>query len=122
MRLLLMSFALVILTSCLENKSSSVDDFRVGKFKTELEDQDYVSVAVRNDSIQIESYNGKKDTFDISWLDPFEYVLLKKNPKNLLDSTAFHVKIISIGNDSYDFKAYYKGSKFQQKGTAFKID
>ena len=63
-----------------------------------------------------------KDTFVITWLDPFEYVLRKKNPKTLLDSTDFHVKIIGISGDSYDFKAYYSGSNFQQKGTAYKIE
>lgn len=111
----------LFLASCLKS-SSSVEEFRVGKFKTVLEDKESVSVAIRNDSIQIETFNRKKDTFDIRWISPFEYVLRKRNPRTLLDSTDFHVKIISISDDSYEFKAFYTGSNFQQKGTAYKIE
>ena len=112
---------LALLSSCL-NSNTSVQEFRVGKFKTVLEDNDYVSVAMRNDSLQIETFDNKKDTFDIRWISPFEYVLRKKNPKTLLDSTDFHVKIVSISEKSYEFKAFYTGSNFQQKGTAYKIE
>ena len=113
---------LLLLTSCLKNSSGSVDDFREGTFKTILEDNEAVSMATRNDSLQIETYEQVTDTFLIRWLDPFEYILKKKNPKTLLDSTDFHVKITGISEDSYDFKAFYSGSNFQQKGTAYKIE
>jgi hypothetical protein len=115
-------FLSLVLASCLKNSSGSVEDFRVGRFKTILEENEAVSMAVRNDSLQIETYQQATDTFEIRWLDPFEYVLRKKNPKTLLDSTDFHVKITGISNDSYEFKAFYSGSNFQQKGTAYKID
>ena len=122
MRYILALIFILTLFSCLKNSSGSVEDFRTGTFKTVLEDNESVSMAVRNDSLQIETYEQVKDTFFITWLDPFEYVLRKKNPKTLLDSTDFHVKIIGISGDSYDFKAYYSGSNFQQKGTAYKIE
>jgi len=112
----------LLLTSCLKNSSASVEDFREGTFKTILEDNEAVSMATRNDSLQIETYEQVTDTFVIRWLDPFEYVLQKKNPKTLLDSTDFHVKITGISGNSYDFKAFYSGSNFQQKGTAHKIE
>lgn len=112
---------LILLSSCLKS-SSSVQEFRVGTFKTVLEDNESVSMAVRNDSIQIETFENKKDTFDIRWINPFEYVLRKKSPRTLLDSTDFHVKIVSISEKSYEFKAFYAGSNFQQKGTAYKIE
>ena len=116
---LLLSFGLL---SCLKNSAGSVEDFKTGTFRTVLEDNESVSVATRNDSIQIETFEQKKDTFTITWLDSFEYVLRKKNPKTLLDSTDFHVKIIAVSEDSYEFKAFYFGSNFQQKGTAYKIE
>ena len=122
MRFILALIFVLTLSSCLKNSSGSAEDFRTGTFKTVLEDNESVSMAVRNDSLQIETYEQVKDTFTITWLDPFEYVLRKKNPKTLLDSTDFHVKIIGISGDSYDFKAYYSGSNFQQKGTAYKIE
>lgn len=122
MRFYWVLFLPLLLTSCLKNTAGSVEDFRVGTFKTILEDNEAVSMAVRNDSLQIETYEQVTDTFLIRWLDPFEYVLKKKNPKTLLDSTDFHVKITGISGDSYDFKAFYSGSNFQQKGTAYKIE
>ncbi len=108
--------------SCQEKPSSKPNTFKIGKFKTELDEDATVSFAERNDSIQIETFNSKKDTFRIKWLSNFEYVLVKKNPLTLLDSTPFHVKIISVKERSYQFKAYYKGSNFKQKGTAYKIE
>ena len=116
-------FGLLLLTaSCIDKGKVRMDDFKQGKFKTVLEDKETISFAERNDSIQIEDFNGLKDTFNIKWLDQFEYVLTKKDPKTMLGSTPFHVKITSVKPDSYSFNAYYKGSNFKQKGTAFKLE
>lgn len=122
MRSLFLIITLLSLYSCQEEKPAKVSDFRTGSFKTVLDDRQIVSTAWRNDSVQIETYSGKKDTFAIRWVDPFEYVLVKTNPRTLLDSTPFHVKITSIKRDSYTFRAYYRGSNFKQTGTAFKLD
>jgi len=122
MRSLFLIITVLCLYSCQEAKPAKVSDFRTGSFKTVLDDRQIVSTAWRNDTVQIETYSGKKDTFDIRWVDPFEYVLVKTNPRTLLDSTPFHVKITSIKRDSYTFRAYYRGSNFKQTGTAFKLD
>lgn len=122
MRYLLL-FTLICLTSgCIQKNKVNMKDFKQGKFKTVLDDKEVISYATRNDSIQVEEFNGVKDTFTIEWLDQFEYVLHKKAPKSLLDSTPFYVKITSVQHDSYTFNAYYKGSNFKQKGTAYKLD
>ena len=121
MRTWLFFLSILIVSSCLKNDENKVETLKVGKFRTELQDTDEVSIALRNDSLQIETYKGKTDTFAIKWIDPFEYVLIKKHPKNLLDSTEFHVKITRLKKDSYDFKAFYAGSNFTQKGTAYRI-
>lgn len=122
MRTLLIIIVLFSITSCLKNSRGNVDDFKNGSFKTVLEDGENISFAVRKDSLQIESYKQVQDTFYINWTDQFEYVLLKKNPSTQLDSTPFHVKITSVKKDSYTFNAYYKGSNFKQKGTAYKLE
>ena len=121
MNKLLYLFAFIILLSCKDKPKTIPNNFKMGYFKTTLEDNDAISYATRNDSIQIENYDNKKDTFNITWVNSFEYILLKQNPKTLLDSTPFHVKITSVKKDSYNFKAYYKGSNFKQKGTSEKI-
>lgn len=111
---------LFLFISCKEEKLN-INQFKTGNFKTYLEDSDATSIAIRNDSIQIETYNGIKDTFAIKWKSNFEYVLTKLHPKNELDSTPFIVKITGFKNDSYTFKANYKGSNFKQKGKAIKL-
>lgn len=122
MRYFFIVLLLFSLVSCIKKNKVNMDDFKQGKFKTVLEDKETVSFATRNDSIQIEDFNGIKDTFNIKWLDQFEYVLTKRVPRTLLDSTPFYVKITGVKQNSYSFKAYYKGSNFKQKGTAFKLE
>ena len=117
--LALLLFGLLI--SCQQKAQTNVNSFKNGKFKTVLEDSETVSYAVRNDSLQIETTNKKIDTFKIKWINNFEYVLVKKNPKDLLDSLPFHVKITSVNKDGYDFIAHYKRSNFKQKGKAIQL-
>lgn len=112
-------FSLVI--SCEQKSQTNVNSFKKGTFKTILDDNKTVSYAVRNDSLQIETTNNKIDTFKIKWINSFEYVLVKKNPKDLLDSLPFHVKITSVNIDGYDFIAHYKRSNFKQKGKAIQL-
>lgn len=112
----------LLLSSCNQPRESAPNNFKIGKYKTILEDGNITSFAERNDSIQVETFDNKKDTFRINWINNFEYVLLKKNPKSKLDSTPFHVKLTAVRKNSYNFKAYYKGSNFRQKGKAIKID
>lgn len=121
MKKIALFFVVILFISCQDQTKTSPNNFKVGKFKTVLEDDAATSFAIRNDSIQIETYNEQKDTFNITWLSNFEYVLLKKHPKTMLDSTPFYVKITALKKDSYEFNAYYKGSNFKQKGTAFKL-
>ncbi len=122
MRYILTIMMFYLTVSCISGSKIHLDDLKKGTFKTILEDKETVSFATRNDSIQIEDFQGVKDTFNIKWLDQFEYVLTKRSPKTLLDSTPFHVKIISIKENTYTFNAYYKGSNFKQKGTAIKLE
>lgn len=110
----------VLLNSCKRN-NTDVKQFKTGTFKTTLEENDDTSIAIRNDSIQIEIYKNTKDTFAIEWKSNFEYVLTKLEPKNALDSTPFHVKITGFKANSYTYKANYKGSNFRQKGKAIKL-
>ncbi len=116
--LLLITFSLF---SCIESKKMDVESFKTGTFKTLLDNNEDTSIAVRNDSIQIETHDSKEYKYSIRWVNNFEYVLKKTNPKTALDNTPFHVKITGIKENSYTFTAYYKGSNFRQTGTVIKI-
>ncbi len=112
---------MVLCASCKGGDSLDAEKLRTGTFETYLDDSDEVSTAVRNDSIQIETYNNNKDTFNIEWKSNFEYVLTKVNPQKGLDSVPFYVKITGVKGNSYTFRAYYKGSNFKQTGKAVKL-
>ena len=121
MKYLIIIFSVLSLLISCKGNNSNISEFKIGTFKTYLEESDVTSLAIRNDSVQIETYNNIKDTFAIKWQSNFEYILMKTNPKNELDSTPFHVKITGIKDNSYTFKANYKGSNFKQKGKAIKL-
>jgi len=121
MRIFYILLSLFFLFSCKNEKTLTPNEIKTGTFKTVLDKTDTSSIAVRNDSIQVETYNNKKDTFYINWKSDFEYILKQKHPKNSLDSIEFVVKITGIHGQSYSFKAHYKGNKYTQKGTATKI-
>lgn len=116
-----LSFCFLIAWSCGQERMN-INSLKQGTFKTVLDDSELSSTAFRKDSIQIESFNNKLDTFKIFWKNDFEYVLTKTHPKTLLDSTPFYVKIIEVKQNSYSFVASYKGSNFKQKGTAVKLE
>lgn len=120
MRILLAIFTLVSILSCSKDQGD-IKKFKTGTFKTILDDSEATSTARRNDSLQIEFYQGNIDTFAIKWNSNFEYVLTMVNPKTSLDSTPFHVKITGFKQNSYKFTAFYKGSNFKQKGKAIKL-
>ena len=121
MRKFIFLVILISLSSCMNSKKIDVESFKIGKFKTVLDANEDVSFAVRNDSIQIETHDSKEYEYSINWVNNFEYVLKKINPKTTLDNTPFHVKITGIKENSYTFVANYKGSNFKQKGTVIKI-
>jgi hypothetical protein len=118
--IIICALSLLFLLSC-HNDHTGIGDFRTGTFQTFLDNSEIKSIATRNDSLQFENYNNVIDTFKIEWKSNFEYVLSKINPKSELDSTPFLVKIIGFKNNSYTFKAHYKGSNFKQTGKATKL-
>ena len=113
---------LLLSISCKKQSNLNPQQIKIGTFKTTIKNGNYTSFATRNDSIQIETFEQKKDTFYIKWLSNFEYVLQMKNPKTALDKRNFIVKITGIKENAYTFTAYYKGSNYKQKGKAIKIN
>ena len=84
---------LLLLISCYEGERSS-KAFKTGKFKFE-HDVDGVKKTTffeRNDSIEIETYEGKTDSASIRWVSECEYILQKINPKNKAEAQAIGMK------------------------------
>lgn len=114
---------LTLLTSCY-NQERNCTDFKTGKFtsETEIEDKKYTSTFERNDSIQIESYEGKIDTFKVRWTNDCEYIIQNTNPKNREEKKPVQMKILTTNADSYTFEYSFVGDSKKQRGTVTKLN
>ncbi|WP_426092062.1 DNA topoisomerase IV [Flavobacterium sp. DSR3-2] len=113
---------LLLLLSCYDAERNC-KDFKTGKFKFEYEVDGIKKTTVfeRNDSIEIETFEGKTDTASIRWVNDCEYVLLKLHPKNMAEEKAIGMKILTTTKNSYIFEFGMVGSDAKQRGTVTKI-
>jgi hypothetical protein len=113
---------LLLLVSCYDVERNC-KDFKTGKFKFEYEVDGVKKIALfeRNDSIEIETFEGKTDTASIRWVNDCEYVLLKLHPKNMAEEKAIAMKILTTSKNSYTFEFGMVGLDAKQKGTVTKI-
>lgn len=113
---------LLTLLSCY-NTEHNCKDFKTGKFKFEykVEGVKKTTVFERNDSIEIETFEGKTDTSRIRWVNDCEYVLQKIHPKNRAEKKAITMKILTTTKNSYIFEFGIVGSDAKQRGTVEKV-
>lgn len=111
------------LVSCYEQEHNC-KDFKSGKFEftQEIEGKKMTSVFERNDSLQIETFNGKTDTASVRWVNDCEYILQKIHPKNMQEKKAVQIKILSTNKEGYKFEYSFVGEAKKEKGTVTKID
>ena len=99
-------------------------DFRTGKFRFDYEVDGVMKTTLfeRNDSIEIETYDGKTDTASIRWVNDCEYILKKLHPKNMAEEKSIGMKILTTSKNTYTFEIGMVGSGQKQKGTVTKLD
>ncbi|RAK24913.1 hypothetical protein B0I03_10169 [Flavobacterium aquaticum] len=121
MKSIFILFSALLLVSCY-NQERNCKDFKTGKFtsETEIEGKKYTSTFERNDSIQIETYEGKIDTFKVRWTNNCEYVIQNINPKNREEKKPVQMKILTTDSDSYTFEYSFVGDSKKQRGTVTK--
>ncbi len=113
----------MLLASCYQQERNC-QDFKTGKFRFEHEVDGVKKVTefVRNDSIEIETYDGRVDTATVRWINDCEYILQKKRPRNRAERKAVSIKILTTTKNSYTFEFGLVGSDAKQKGTVTKLD
>lgn len=113
---------MLLLLSCYD-KERNCKDFKTGKFKFEYEVDGVKKTTLfeRNNSIEIETFEGKTDTASIRWISDCEYVLQKLHPKNRAEEKAIGMKILTTSKNSYTFEFGMVGSDAKQRGTVIKI-
>lgn len=123
MRKLILLLPLLLLFVSCYNAERNCKDFKTGKFRFEYEVDGVKKVTLfeRNDSIEIETFEGKTDTASIRWVNDCEYVLKKLHPKNMAEEKSIGMKILTTSGNSYTFEFGIVGSDQKQKGTVTKI-
>lgn len=119
--ILLISLFLSI-SSCY-NIERNCNDFHTGTFEFEalIDGELAKTTFIRNDSIEIDFYQGKSDTSSIRWINDCEYIVKKINPKNMAEQKALHMKILTTDGNTYMFEYAIVGSNTKQKGVVKKI-
>ena len=122
MKSIFILFSALLLVSCY-NQERNCKDFKTGKFtsETEIEGKKYTSTFERNDSIQIETYEGKIDTFKVRWTNDCEYIMQNTHPKNREEKKPVQMKILTTDSDSYTFEYSFVGDSKKQRGTVTKL-
>ena len=117
---LLLSF---LIFSCYEPERNC-QDFKTGTFEYEaLIGKEVLSTTfTRNDTLEIDYFNGKSDSSSIRWINDCEYIVKKINPNNMAEEKAIHMKILTTEGNEYNFEYNIVGDTNKQKGTANKID
>ncbi len=111
-----------LLFSC-DRTERNCENFKTGKFSytARIGEVEKTTVFIRNDSIEIDFFEGKSDTSSIQWINNCEYIAKKLRPKSMAEKKALHFKILTTSSDSYTFEFSVVGKSNKQKGTATKI-
>jgi hypothetical protein len=70
--------------------------------------------------MQIETYEGKTDTFKVRWTNDCEYIIQNIHPKNREEKKPVQMKILTTSTNSYVFEYSYVGDSKKQRGTVTK--
>ena len=118
-------FLLLTLTlvSCYEQERKCTD-FKTGKFTSEttIKGKKYTTQFERNDTLQIEVYEGKIDTFNLRWINDCEYIMQNSNPKNREEKKSISIRILTTKEKNYTFEYSFVGESIKQKGTVTKLE
>lgn len=122
MRFLLTLIGFFLLSGCYESQRNC-SDFKTGTYEFEALSgtEVFKTTIVRNDSIEIDYFQGKSDTSSIRWINNCEYVLKKMNPKSQAEKKAVLIKILTTDKNNYTFEFSEVGKNKTRKATARKI-
>lgn len=114
---------LALLVSCY-NQDRDCKSYKTGKFefKQTLDNKEHITIFDRNDSLQIETFNGKTDTASVRWVSDCEFIIQKLHPKTMQEKKAINMKIVMTGEDSYTFEYSFVGDGKKQRGVATRIN
>lgn len=97
-------------------------DYKIGNFYSEvtIDGKLYKSTFSRTETLQVETYDGKKDSSEVRWINDCEVIYKTINPKNMAERKDIHLKILTTTDSSYTYEYSYVGDTKKQKGIAYK--
>jgi len=122
MKRILPLLAVLLLCSCFDAQRNC-ENFRTGTFEFEsyINGELQTSRFIRNDSIEIEKYQGKTDTSSVRWINDCEYILKNINPKGMAEEKPIHIKILTTTQNGYKFEYGQVGDPKKARGQVRKI-
>lgn len=119
MRFILFLFSVFLFVGCYEGERKCTD-FKTGTYEFEalVGTELFTTTIVRNDTLEVDYYQGKADSSSIRWINDCEYIIKKINPKNQAEKKAIQIKILSTSADEYTFEFREVGKVNASKGTA----
>ena len=115
-------FSALLLNSCYEVERNC-NDFKTGIFESTItiDGVAYKSTFSRTSDLQVEVFNGVKDSTNVRWINDCEMVFKTINPKNRAEQKDIHLKILTTTESSYKFEYGYIGDTNKQKGEAKRL-
>ncbi|AEH02245.1 hypothetical protein [Lacinutrix sp. 5H-3-7-4] len=120
--LLIIFFSLFLNYSC-QQPERNCTNYKTGVFTFNYTDAgvEKQGKIIRNDTLQIEEFDGKVQKSKIRWINDCEVIFKTINPKRMVDKNDIHLKILTTTDSSYTFEYSYVGKSIKQKGTAYKL-
>lgn len=114
---------LLLMVSCYEPQRNCAG-FKNGTFTftAVIDGADRTTTFIRKDSMEIDLFEGRRDTAAIRWINDCEYIVRKTNPMSIAEGKSVHMKIISTTDSTYTFEYGMVGSTKKVMGTAVKIE
>ncbi|WP_442845582.1 DNA topoisomerase IV [Leeuwenhoekiella sp. H156] len=111
-----------LLSSCYDT-TRDCTSFQNGtfEFETYLNGELVKTTFVRNDTLEVDFFEGKADSSSIRWINDCEYIANKLNPNSMMERKALHFKILTTSEDSYTFEYGIVGESKKQKGSVKKV-
>ena len=115
--------AALLLSSCYQAERNC-NDFKTGTFEFtyEINGETKTGKSIRTDTLSIDYYDNRIDTFTIRWVTDCEFIGRKLRPIDYADSKPIQMKIISTTADSYLLEySLLEDPKTKRRGTVTKI-
>lgn len=113
----------LLLSSCY-SVERNCKDFQTGTFEFtyKINGETKTGRSIRTDSLSIDYYDNKIDTFTIRWVNDCEFIGRKLHPVDFRDSKPIQMKIISTKENTYLLEySLLEDQKNKKRGTVTKI-